>query len=73
MDKCVNKVIELHTKGKVVDATRRRFHEWLIDDDLALDKEEAMLRLWNEPIDTTTEDTMTSFLSFQKRLQPPKI
>jgi ferric-dicitrate binding protein FerR (iron transport regulator) len=46
-----------------------KFYEWLADNDLSSEKEEALFRVWNETDGTATKETAVSFISLQTKLQ----
>lgn len=64
MNKYINKVIELFSKGKPSDSTIAEFHTWLVDGTHEDEKDEALLHLWNEPSSISREDSYKAYVSF---------
>lgn len=67
MNEYVNKIIELYTKSKLGKSAREEFHNWLADDELSEEKENALLQLWDQTEATATKDTLESLAALKSK------
>lgn len=67
MDEYVNKIIELYTKSRLGDEAKNAFHSWLTEDSLSEEKEESLLKLWNETSNHPSPDTLESLAALKSK------
>lgn len=68
MDKeYVDKVINSYTRTEMRKEPRSQFHDWLVDSKFSEEKEGTLLELWNKTENLPTQETLTSFISLQKK------
>ncbi len=72
MNEYVNKIIELYTKSKLGKSAREEFHNWLTDEDLSEEKEDALLQLWNQTEATATKETLESLAALKSKARQNK-
>lgn len=72
MSEYINKILDLFRKTTKSGNTIQDFHEWLIDEDKSVEKEEALQHLWNEPSQITEEGAWQALALFKSKLRPQK-
>jgi ferric-dicitrate binding protein FerR (iron transport regulator) len=61
MNKHIHKIIGLFTKSEVESPAKEQFHQWLVDDRFAGEKEDALFSLWNSTEGASTgEDSLAA-------------
>ncbi|MCD7901741.1 MAG: DUF4974 domain-containing protein [Bacteroides sp.] len=61
MDDHVKKVLEIYTRSEIKDPSDKEgFHQWLVDEERAQQKEDALFDLWNETPNIPGDDTIES-------------
>lgn len=67
MNEYVNKILKLFRKTAKSENTIQDFHEWLINDEQADEKEEALHHLWNEPNQISEAETKKALIQFKSK------
>ena len=68
MNEYIHKVLELFSKGNVSDEAKQEFHNWLVDDEFADEKEDALFDLWNTSNEITNDEAVQSFNRFNNTM-----
>lgn len=66
----INKLIDLFRENAGSKSSIEDFHDWLIDNDQAEVKEEALRQLWEEPNSISKEDSLVAYNSFKEKYLP---
>ncbi|NDV69905.1 FecR family protein [Dysgonomonas sp. 25] len=69
MNEYVKKIIDLYTKACLGDSAKIKFQNWLTEDTLADEKEEALFEWWNQSNPTVTKDTLEALASVKSKAQ----
>ncbi|MDR0695070.1 MAG: FecR domain-containing protein [Prevotellaceae bacterium] len=69
MKKYINKIIALYVESGVEAPLRDNFHQWLADERFPVEKEDALLHLWNSTGSVPAGDTWASLESLKLKLQ----
>lgn len=68
MNNKINKVVEFYTESKQ-ESTKADFHNWLVDDEFKIEKEDALYDLWSKTDYECDQSILHSLNKFKRGLQ----
>ncbi len=67
MGKYINRLIQLFKGTNPTEITVENFHEWLINNELTKEKENALRHLWEEPNNISKDDALKALNRFKSK------